>query len=119
MTLFNVGATSISIGTSRMPKSLFGYDVIDLIGEGAGIIIYTARALDALHALGYVHCDLKPNNILISEDLQVKVIDLGQAAKFATIKTRIQGTPDYIAPEQVNCGPVTVRTDVFNLGATM
>jgi serine/threonine-protein kinase len=35
------------------------------------------------------------------------------------VKKRIQGTPDFISPEQVNCGPVTFRTDVFNLGATM
>ncbi|MEA2711955.1 MAG: eukaryotic-like serine/threonine-protein kinase [Phycisphaerales bacterium] len=83
------------------------------------IFINTARALDALHALGYVHCDLKPNNILVNDKFHVKVIDLGQAAKQGTKKTRIQGTPDYIAPEQVNCAPVTYRTDVFNLGATM
>ena len=49
----------------------------------------------------------------------MKVIDLGQAAKQTTVKKRIQGTPDYISPEQVQCGPVTFRTDVFNLGATM
>ncbi len=83
------------------------------------IFIKTARALDALHALGYVHCDLKPNNILLNDQGDVKVIDLGQAAKQGTVKKRIQGTPDYIAPEQVNVGPVTFRTDIFNLGATM
>ena len=83
------------------------------------VFIATAKALDSLHSLGYVHCDLKPNNIMLGENFAVKVIDLGQAAKFATVKKRIQGTPDFIAPEQVNCGPVTVRTDVFNLGATM
>src|SRR5439155_9823341 len=89
-----------------------------LLGQ-VDVFIQTARALDALHSLGYVHCDLKPNNILLNDKAQVKVIDLGQAAKFGTVKKRIQGTPDYIAPEQVNCGPVTMRTDIFNLGATM
>ncbi|HYO07516.1 MAG TPA: serine/threonine-protein kinase [Tepidisphaeraceae bacterium] len=89
-----------------------------LIGQ-VEVFIQTARALDALHALGYVHCDLKPNNILLNEAGEVKVIDLGQAAKQGTKKSRIQGTPDYIAPEQVQCNPVTFRTDVFNLGATM
>lgn len=81
--------------------------------------IQTAQALGALHAQGYVHCDLKPNNILRDNSGRVKVIDLGQAAKAGTIKRRIQGTPDYMAPEQVKCLPVTVKTDVFNLGATM
>ena len=83
------------------------------------IFIKTAKALDALHALGYIHCDLKPNNILVNEAGDIKVIDLGQAAKQGTAKKRIQGTPDFISPEQVKCDPVTVRTDVFNLGATM
>jgi serine/threonine-protein kinase len=49
----------------------------------------------------------------------VKVIDLGQACPAGTVKKRIQGTPDYISPEQVKLDPVTVRTDVFNFGATM
>jgi serine/threonine-protein kinase len=83
------------------------------------VFIQTARALHALHEMGYVHCDLKPNNILIGAGGEVKVIDFGQACRTGTVKERIQGTPDYISPEQVKCEPVTPRTDVFNLGATM
>lgn len=90
------------------------------IAQLVEVFIHTADALAALHAQGYVHCDLKPNNILFNaETRRVKVIDLGQAARIGTAKTRIQGTPDYIAPEQVKCQPVTVQTDVFNFGATM
>ena len=95
---------------ARLPKA---------VPQLVHIFIQTADALGALHALGYVHCDLKPNNILVDPSRNVKVIDLGQAAKIGTAKSRIQGTPDYIAPEQVKCLPVTVQTDVFNLGATM
>ncbi|CAN5460119.1 hypothetical protein BH09PLA1_BH09PLA1_08700 [soil metagenome] len=83
------------------------------------IFIDTAKAIEAMHAAGYVHCDLKPINILVGSAGQIKVIDLGQAAPIGTEKTRIQGTPDYIAPEQVKCRPVTIRTDIYNLGATM
>jgi len=83
------------------------------------VFIDTAKGLEALHKLGYVHCDLKPSNILINSTGKIKVIDLGQACPVATAKKRIQGTPDYIAPEQVKCLPVSVRTDVYNFGATM
>jgi serine/threonine protein kinase len=79
----------------------------------------TAEALGALHALGYCHCDLKPANILLSASGKTKVIDLGQAAPLGSKKARIQGTPDFIAPEQVKCHAVTQQTDVYNLGATM
>jgi serine/threonine-protein kinase len=81
--------------------------------------IQAAQGLKAMHAMGYVHCDIKPNNILRSGSGTVKVIDYGQSAKIGTVKERIQGTPDYIAPEQVARKPISVQTDVFNLGATM
>lgn len=81
--------------------------------------IQTGSALHSLHQLGYVHCDLKPNNILRAPEGTVKVIDLGQAAKIGAVKKRIQGTPDYIAPEQVKLMPVTTATDVYNFGATL
>jgi len=81
--------------------------------------LQAAEGLKAMHKLDVVHCDIKPNNILRAGDGQVKVIDYGQSCKAGTIKERIQGTPDYIAPEQVARRPVTVQTDVFNLGATL
>lgn len=84
------------------------------------IFIKVAKGLDALHQLSYVHTDIKPNNIMVTEDGQVKVIDFGQSCRIGHVKGRIQGTPDYIAPEQVEKGvPLTQRTDVFNLGATL
>ncbi len=89
--------------------------VLDIIS----VFIQTAKGLSALHQAGYVHCDLKPNNILVGPDGTAKVIDFGQACKAGTIKERIQGTPDYIAPEQVKREAVTFRTDVFNFGATL
>jgi serine/threonine-protein kinase len=78
-----------------------------------------ANGLNAMHQQGYVHCDIKPNNILLSKTGAIKIIDLGQSCKIGTIKRRIQGTPDYIAPEQVRRAPLGPKTDIFNLGATM
>lgn len=89
------------------------------LAEVVSTFIPIARGLDSLHFAGYVHCDLKPSNILTNDKGEVKVIDFGQACKIATVKERIQGTPDFIAPEQVEKRPVTARTDVFNLGATL
>lgn len=78
-----------------------------------------ATGLDAMHQKGLIHCDIKPNNILISPAGSIKIIDLGQSCRFGTVKSRIQGTPDYIAPEQVKRQQLSHRTDIFNLGATM
>jgi len=85
-----------------------------------GVFARVAHGLHALHQLGYVHADMKPNNILIGNDGEVKVIDYGQSCPIGHVKGRIQGTPDYIAPEQVERRvPLDQRTDVFNLGATL
>jgi serine/threonine protein kinase len=81
--------------------------------------LQTAHGLKAMHVMGYAHCDIKPNNILRDDQGRIKVIDFGQSAKIGTIKERIQGTPDFIAPEQVARRPISVQTDVFNLGATL
>ncbi|MHC4194029.1 MAG: serine/threonine-protein kinase, partial [Planctomycetota bacterium] len=78
-----------------------------------------AGGLNAMHQQGFLHCDIKPNNILMSKAGAIKIIDLGQSCKSGTTKPRIQGTPDYIAPEQVRRKPLAPRTDIFNLGATM
>jgi len=90
-------------------------DMMDLLDT----FIQSAQGLKAMHNMGYVHCDIKPNNILRNDAGLVKVIDYGQSCKIGTVKERIQGTPDYIAPEQVSRRPVTVQTDIFNLGATL
>jgi serine/threonine-protein kinase len=89
------------------------------LGDVLLVFRMVADGLNAMHHQGYIHCDIKPNNILISEPGSIKIIDLGQGCKVGTIKPRIQGTPDYIAPEQVKRKPLDRRTDIFNLGATM
>jgi len=94
----------------RCPTNLL--DIVDTF-------IQAAQGLRSMHMLGFVHCDIKPNNILRDEAGHVKIIDFGQSCRIGTIKERIQGTPDYIAPEQVARRPVTQQTDVFNLGATL
>ena len=87
--------------------------------EAIEIFLQVARGMHHMHERGFVHADMKPNNIVVSDGGVAKVIDLGQSCKIGTIKPRIQGTPDYIAPEQVHRREIRPATDVYNLGATM
>ena len=89
------------------------------LGDVLLIFRMVATGLNAMHQKGFVHCDMKPNNILINKSGAIKIIDLGQSCKIGTTKARIQGTPDYIAPEQVQRKELGPKTDIFNLGATM
>jgi len=89
------------------------------LGDVLLVFRMVASGLNAMHQHGFVHCDIKPNNILINKSGSIKIIDLGQSCKIGTVKPRIQGTPDYIAPEQVKRKPLGPKTDIFNLGATM
>ncbi len=89
------------------------------LSEAMNIFIQTAQGLATMHEAGFVHADMKPNNIVVNESGVVKIIDLGQACAIGTIKERIQGTPQYIAPEQVHRREIVPQTDTYNLGATM
>ncbi|QDU34715.1 Serine/threonine-protein kinase PrkC [Poriferisphaera corsica] len=80
---------------------------------------HVATGLGVMHQQNIVHADMKPNNVMVTTSGQVKVIDFGQSCPNGAVKERIQGTPDYIAPEQVMRRNITPQTDVFNLGATM
>jgi serine/threonine-protein kinase len=89
------------------------------LGDVLLVFRMVASGLNAMHQHGFVHCDIKPNNILMNKSGSIKIIDLGQSCKIGTVKPRIQGTPDYIAPEQVKRKPLGPKTDIYNLGATM
>ena len=78
-----------------------------------------AHGLHAMHLAGFVHADIKPNNIMITADGSVKLIDFGQSSTIHQAKPRIQGTIDYMAPEQAQRGVLDQRTDVFGLGAAL
>ena len=93
--------------------------VRDGLGDVVRIFSRVAEGLHALHRMGFVHADIKPTNILLSRDGALKIIDFGQSCPIGHRKERVQGTADFIAPEQVRREPIDPRTDVFNLGATM
>ena len=78
-----------------------------------------AGALVHMHRRGVYHGDLKPGNVMVAKDGQVKLIDFGTAWLKGEVKNRIQGTPQYMAPESATEKVVDERTDVYNFGATM
>ncbi len=88
------------------------------IEEIIDIFIKVSQGLSYLHRLGYVHADIKPKNIMLVPDAGIKIIDFGQTCPLGHRKLRIQGTPDYMAPEQVERNFLDQRTDIFSLGAT-
>jgi eukaryotic-like serine/threonine-protein kinase len=90
----------------------------DLV-EVLRIFLTVADAIDYMNDRGFIHADLKPNNIMVAPDGGIKIIDLGQSCHIGTVKQRIQGTPDFISPEQVHRRPIDARTDVFNYGASL
>ncbi len=96
-------------------------DEVELLKHDQLVLIFiqVAAAMAHMHRRGVYHGDLKPSNIMLSDSGKVKLIDLGTCWIKGEKKNRIQGTPQYMAPEQIAEKVVNERTDVYNLGATM
>ena len=93
------------------------------IGYALDIAQAIARGLQAAHAVGMIHRDIKPQNILVTEDGSVRITDFGIAKSFlstATTQTGVTfGTADYISPEQAQGFGASPRSDIYSLGVTL
>jgi eukaryotic-like serine/threonine-protein kinase len=93
------------------------------ITEAVAFVIEVARALEAAHAQGIVHRDIKPQNILLDPEAGAKVTDFGIARSLQedglTVGGRVLGTTDYVAPEQALGREVTGQSDLYSLGVVL
>jgi serine/threonine protein kinase len=98
--------------------------------EAVEVMTQVLRGLGHAHGLGVIHCDLKPANLFVRTDGQVKILDFGVAAFIGKLETLTAGrtprgrapsggTPAYMAPEQQRGAPTDARTDIYSAGLTL
>lgn len=130
-------ATLYDVGTDDGDLAYFAMELIDGVelrarlragplpaAEVERIAVQVARGLARAHAQSIVHRDLKPENIMITRDGDVKILDFGLAKNLnpaerdgaSTANGVVQGTPGYMAPEQVRAERADARADVFAFG---
>lgn len=89
-------------------------------------VIEVCKGVGYAHRAGLIHCDLKPQNILVTPDNRIKVTDFGIARAFSAaqadsqeIEEVVWGSPHYFAPEQAAGEPPTPASDVYSIGVIM
>ncbi|EFJ33401.1 hypothetical protein SELMODRAFT_27749, partial [Selaginella moellendorffii] len=110
-----------------LDRSLFNRDAKNSIvlswSQRFGIALGTAKGLAYLHEEcrdRIIHCDIKPENILLDAEMKPKVADFGLAKlmgrEFSRVVTSMRGTRGYLAPEWLSNMPITPKADVYSYG---
>lgn len=113
------------VAGADLAKRLAREDRLDP-AEAVEIVAQVGNGLDAIHAAGLVHRDVKPANVLLSDDevAHAYITDFGVARNVSTESGltqtgRFVGTLDYVAPEQISGGKIDARVDVYALGCLL
>jgi eukaryotic-like serine/threonine-protein kinase len=115
------------IDDAERAEKLFGDT--DLLGFNLNILMEVCHAIEFAHEKRILHRDLKPDNVMIGQFGEVYVLDWGIAVRLddrafspiplASAQRSMAGTPHYMAPEMMGTGELSVRTDIYLLGAIL
>ena len=101
-------------------KELYGRHDPVLLENVAQILIDMAVALEHMHNNGFMHLDFKPENVLVTRNAKVRLVDFDLAQPIPEKPTRFSkknpGTPSYMAPEQLQGQPLSHHVDIFSFG---
>jgi eukaryotic-like serine/threonine-protein kinase len=112
--------------SGSMRNRLMAKDFTFIKEHGRSIFKQAATGLAYMHGNGWVHCDVKPDNMLVNAAGQLKWIDFAITrkvpkglAKLFYRQQKAQGTPSYLSPEQIRKQPLDGRADIYGLASTM
>jgi eukaryotic-like serine/threonine-protein kinase len=128
ITLHDMGIEESSSTPYLVMEYLEGQALDHLLDKGSmpfpracALVAEVAVALHTAHRKGVIHGDVKPANILVTNENRVKLMDFGMARLAArdSADTSLQGTPAYWCPEQILGKPQDSRSDIFSLGIVL